>query len=102
MAEPLTREHPMLEVAEPTTPCWCIISVYRPHLLEEARRRFGHRADIEIVIDRRMGERRRPTLMAEEEWRATDRRSPERERRHATVDEQLMTDGFAIVPRQVL
>jgi len=48
---------------------------------------------VRVVMDRRIGERRRPERAGSEESRL-------RERRAYRVDEQLRQQGFAIVPRR--
>ena len=70
------------------------VSVYRPDLLEEARHRLRDHDHVEVVLDRRVGERRRPERIETEAARASDRR-------RELINEQLRTDGFAIVPRGV-
>jgi len=82
----------MTEPTPPATPAWCIISVYRPHLLDDAKKRFAG-YDVEVVMDRRVGERRQPERAQSKESRARDRRTYH-------IDELLRTQGFAIVPRQ--
>ena len=83
-----------MELTPPSTPSLVIISVYRPDLLEEARHRFRDHDHVEVVLDRRVGERRRPERIETEAARASDRR-------RELINEQLRTDGFAIVPRGV-
>jgi hypothetical protein len=82
-----------VELSSPPTPVWCIISVYRPELLGEARKRLGELNNVEIIVDRRVGERRRPERAESAESRGRDRR------RRYHVDEQLRRNGFVIVPR---
>ncbi len=48
-------------------------------------------ANVQVIVDRRVGERRRPERAESEESRV-------RERRRYQVDEQLRTQGFALVP----
>jgi hypothetical protein len=76
----------------PEACAWCIISVYQPQLLVPAMRGVGEGAGVRVVIDRRVGERRRPERAESDESRL-------RERRGYRIDEQLRTQGFAIVPR---
>jgi hypothetical protein len=78
------------ELRTPDACAWCVISVYRPHLLEPATR--GASGGVRVVMDRRVGERRRPE-------RAESDASRLRERRGSRIDEQLRTQGFAIVSR---
>ncbi|PYQ00022.1 MAG: hypothetical protein DMF83_29200 [Acidobacteria bacterium] len=70
----------------------CIISAYRPDLVPRATRVFGAIANVQVIVDRRVGERRRPERAESEESRV-------RERRRYQADEQLRTQGFALVPR---
>lgn len=49
-----------MELNVPSTSAWCVISVYRPDLLEEAKRQLRGHDNVEVVLDRRVGERRRP------------------------------------------
>ena len=83
-----------MDLTPPSTPAWCIISVYRPDLLPQARERLRGHDNVEVVLDRRVGERRRPERVAAEASRGRDRRGRE-------VDEELRQQGFAIVPRRV-
>jgi len=48
-------------------------------------------AHVQVSVERRVGERRRPERAESEESRV-------RERRRYQVDEQLRTQGFALVP----
>jgi len=64
---------------------WCIISAYRPDLVAPAQHALRTHADIEVVTDRRIGERRRP-----------ERRL---ERRRHDIDEILRAYGYAIIAR---
>ena len=64
----------------------CIVSVYRPDLLTQARHMSGTMgAPMEVILDRRHGERR-----SVERPESTDRR----QRR---IDEELRTQGFVII-----
>ena len=83
-----------MELTPPSTPSWCIISVYRPDLLEEARARLRDHDNVEVVLDRRVGERRRPERIAAEA-------ATTRDRRDSRLQEDLRVQGFAIVPRRV-
>ncbi|HEX3178045.1 MAG TPA: hypothetical protein VHZ49_15300 [Methylomirabilota bacterium] len=71
-------------------PALFIVSVYRPDLYEAALEAVGCASDIEVVLDRRVGERRGPD-------RPADRTVTDRERRQMAIDEQLRTDGWALV-----
>jgi hypothetical protein len=72
------------------TPALFIVSVYRPDLYQAALEAVGCARDIEVVLDRRVGDRRGP-----------DRRpgadAAPSERRRMEIDEQLRTDGWALV-----
>lgn len=81
------------ELRTPEASAWCIISVYRPHLLDPATRCVAKDSAVRVVMDRRIGERRRPERAGSEQSRL-------RERRGYRIDEQLRTHGFAIVPRR--
>ena len=67
-----------------------IISVYRPDLYEDALRSIGLARDLIIVLDRRVGERRRHE-------RATAEGSIRADRRRLRVDDQLRTAGWVLV-----
>jgi len=70
-----------------------IVSVYRPDLYEDALRSIGVARDLFIVLDRRVGERRRHVRASEE--------PPQRlERRRIDIDDQLRTSGWAFVSAQ--
>jgi hypothetical protein len=69
----------------------CIISVYRPDLLERAVHALGTVPDVEVIMDRRVGERRASVRANSEETRLKDRR-------RRNVEERLLAQGFAIVP----
>jgi hypothetical protein len=69
----------------------CIISVYRPDLMEEAIQSLGTAGNVQVIMDRRMGERRRIPRTASNGARG--------DRRHLDIEERLRTQGFAIVPR---
>ena len=68
------------------------MSVYRPDMLAPARRALQTHPDIEVVVDRRIGERRNPERAESAETRA-------RERRNLAIDAILRTYGYAIVAR---
>lgn len=70
----------------------CIVSVYRPDLMQHATRAFADVGTVEVIMDRRVGERRRPE-------RANSEESRMRDRRRRALDEQLRTRGFVLVPR---
>jgi hypothetical protein len=68
----------------------CIISVYRPDLLDEAVQHVGVSQDTAVFVDRRVGERRRPERVKAEAYRGKDRR-------RRNIDETLRADGIAVV-----
>jgi hypothetical protein len=70
------------------TPSLFIVSVYRPDLYDSALAAVGLARDVEVVLDRRVGERRRPERPGQ-----TDAD----ERRRLLIDEQLRVDGWALV-----
>jgi hypothetical protein len=72
-------------------PVLCIISVYRPHLINEVIHAVGGIGrNLQVVMDRRHGERRSPERASSAESRAHDRRQ-------RNVEEELRTQGYAIV-----
>ncbi len=68
-------------------PRLCIVSAYRPDLFEEARYALSLGQNIEVILDRRVGERRAPGRVAAG---GPDRRSHD-------IDEELRTQGFAMI-----
>jgi hypothetical protein len=62
----------------------CIVSAYRPDVYDSARHGLSFGQNIEVIIDRRIGERR-----------ATERATAERRQR--SIEDELRTEGFAIV-----
>ena len=75
-------------------PALFIVSVYRPDLYQAALEAVGCASDIEVVLDRRVGERRGPHRQPPGETAADDRRRME-------IEEQLRTDGWALVAAEV-
>ena len=88
--DPHALETALRELRTPDASAWCIISVYRPHLLEPATRDAS--GGVRVVMDRRVGERRRPERAESDAWRL-------RARRGYRTDVQVRTHGFVIVPR---
>lgn len=71
-------------------PSLLIVSVYRPDLYDDAVRSIGVARDVEVVMDRRFGERRSEgRVMTDEEAR--------KERRRMRIDEQLRTEGCVLI-----
>jgi hypothetical protein len=77
----------------PMTRALFIVSVYRPDLYTAALQAVGTAQDVEVVLDRRVGERRRPGRRQDPESTANDRRL-------MAIDEQLRRDGWALVARE--
>ena len=71
-------------------PALFIVSVYRPDLYDAALKAVGCASDIEVVLDRRVGERRGPDRRPGED-------AGQRERRRMAIAEQLQTSGWALV-----
>ena len=67
-----------------------IVSVYRPDLYEAALAAVGQARDVEVVLDRRVGERRRPERQQQDDADGNDRR-------RLVLDEQLRLDGCVLV-----
>ena len=67
----------------------CIVSAYRPDLLDEARHALSLGQNIEVIVDRRIGERR----TAARDTSGTDRR-------RRNIEDELRTEGYAIVEQQ--
>jgi hypothetical protein len=70
-------------------PALFIVSVYRPDLYEAALGVVGIARDVEVVLDRRVGERR-GSERVQQDWAPG-------ERRRLAIDEQLRADGWALV-----
>jgi len=64
----------------------CIVSAYRPDLYDDARHGLSFGQNIEVIVDRRVGERRPP-----------ERSSDGSDRRRRNIDDALRAEGFAIV-----
>ena len=71
-------------------PALFIVSVYRPDLYEAALQAVGFAQDVEVVLDRRVGDRRGP-------GRPADGSSKDNERRRMAIEERLRTEGWALV-----
>jgi len=67
-----------------------IVSVYRPDLYEAALAAVGRARDVEVVLDRRVGERRSPERLRQDDADGNDRR-------RLMIDEQLRLDGCALI-----
>ena len=71
-----------------------IVSRQLPGVYEHLREQFGQEPNVEVILDRRKGERRQPE--ASEPPPGADRRHGQR-RRNGSVDEQLRVMGYAFV-----
>jgi hypothetical protein len=69
-----------------------IVARHDRDLYDYLKRRFDGRPDVEVIYDRRVGERRRRTESPATERRGSDRRS------RTTLDEDLERLGFAVLP----
>ncbi|HEU5322110.1 MAG TPA: hypothetical protein VFX28_15005 [Methylomirabilota bacterium] len=67
-----------------------IVARDRPELAEYIRREFGEHADVDVIIDRRLGERRMREAAVDEDRRKGDRRQEE-------IDERLRLLGWAVI-----
>jgi hypothetical protein len=67
-------------------PRLCIVSAYRPDVFEEAVNALSLGQNIEVIMDRRIGERRAP-----------GRADSASDRRRYDIDEELRTEGYAFV-----
>ncbi|MBI3031796.1 MAG: hypothetical protein HYY64_20010 [Candidatus Rokubacteria bacterium] len=70
-----------------------IVAWNRPDLWDYWKRWFAGVENVEVILDRRRGERRQSPQAFEPERRRTERRG------QAGVDDELRTAGFAIVTR---
>jgi hypothetical protein len=69
-----------------------IVATEDQALYEYLTREFAGRPDVEVIIDRRRGERRRERLARTPERRRQDRRSRSR------IDDDLGMLGFTVIP----
>jgi hypothetical protein len=67
-----------------------IVSRGEPELYEYLRRRFAGREDVEVIMDRRVADRRHEALPHPVERRRQGRP-------HGAVEEDIRTLGFAVV-----
>ena len=72
------------------TPALFIVSVYRPDVYDAALGAVGLARDVEVVLDRRVGERRGLARPAEVD-------ADLHERRRLRIEEQLRDNGWALV-----
>jgi len=69
-----------------------IVSRYRPKLHEYLKREFAENADVAVIVDRRIGERRLAEASPNSERRQANRRQ-------TVIDERLRALGWTIVWR---
>jgi hypothetical protein len=74
----------------------CIVSVYRPDLFDIALRAWAASPTVDVIRDRRLGERRRPEPSG---LSPSDDRRSGKDRRQYDIGEDLRTRGYAIVPQ---
>lgn len=67
-----------------------IVSRDQPMLQDYVRRGFGDASDVLVIVDRRVGERRRQNGPVPREQRRADRRRPQ-------ADERLRSLGWTVV-----
>ncbi len=70
-----------------------IVARNEPELYEYLKQRFVGRPDVEVILDRRVGERRREQVAT-----SSERRRGGDRRERPQVDEDIKTLGFAVVP----
>ena len=76
--------------SSPTSRCLIVVSRTHPTLHEALSRVFGEDASTEMVVDRRIQQRRSLRI-----WTSTERRRADR--RQHQVDDDLRTTGWALV-----
>jgi hypothetical protein len=64
----------------------CIVSAYRPDLLEEVQHALSFGQNIEVFVDRRVGDRR-----------AGERDASGSDRRKRSIEAELRAEGYAII-----
>ena len=64
----------------------CIVSAYRPDVFDSARHGLSFGQNIEVIVDRRIGERR-----------GAERATSDSDRRRRNIEDELRTQGYAIV-----
>jgi hypothetical protein len=68
----------------------CIVSAYRPDLYDDARHGLSFGQNIEVIVDRRLGERRAAA------------RDSAGDRRRRSIEDELRTQGYAIVEEEIV
>jgi len=66
----------------------CIVSAYRPDIFDDARHGLSFGQNIEVLVDRRVGERR------------VAARDTNGDRRRRSIEDELRTQGYAIVEEE--
>jgi len=66
----------------------CIVSAYRPDIFDDARHGLSFGQNIDVIVDRRVGERR---IAA---------RDTNGDRRRRSIEDELRTQGYAIVEEE--
>jgi hypothetical protein len=66
----------------------CIVSAYRPDVFDAARHGLSFGQNIEVILDRRVGERRAAA------------RDTNGDRRRRSIEDELRTQGYAIVEEE--
>lgn len=69
-----------------------IVSRYRPKLHDYLKREFADNAEVAVIVDRRIGERRLAEASQDPDRRQANRR-------HTVIDERLRALGWTIVWR---
>jgi hypothetical protein len=72
-----------------------IVARDRPDLHDELRRRFANNALIDVIFDRRLGERREGAVVRERERRGGDRRQADED-----VQPEMWVAGYLIVRKE--
>jgi hypothetical protein len=70
-----------------------IVSRDQPGLYEFLQQEFSEHSDVDVVLDRRQGERRRSSPARPDDRRQSDRRAPR------GLEAEIQTRGYAIVHR---
>jgi len=66
----------------------CIVSAYRPDIFDDARHGLSFGQNIDVIVDRRVGERR------------VAARDTNGDRRRRSIEDELRTQGYAIVEEE--
>lgn len=82
-----------LSEAHPTPRHLLIVARSEPTVYEYVKRTFAGEDSVEVIMDRRLGERRRASASAAVERRRADRRSA------PPIHDRLRSPGWAVVHR---